>query len=117
MNDFDKIIIEKMKTIGFSVVRTDYKKLGIYIEYKYYPSYMTDTHYTLGLFDYHNADYADHRLYVHNNSDGSYVASTYQTSSSSQNNATYIDVMLETVFASEILELNRQATLKDIINS
>jgi hypothetical protein len=64
-------------------------------EYRYYPSYLGDNHYTLIIFksnkvvdgNFNTIDYSgknfsgnEYRLYIHKNSDGSYVDSPFQIS-------------------------------------
>ena len=74
--------LRKFKKIGFEIV----KKKSNCLEYKYYPNYLKDTHYTLVVFSswcnmmsekrepmmkFHT----DWRLYEHKNVDGSFVSS------------------------------------------
>jgi len=111
MRSFDKNILETMTQIGFNF----YQKLevthGTLFEYKYYPKYFNDRHFTLILFEGNVVDIhfekitdekiIDHRLYIHN-SDGSFNASAYQINSHSEWNKKLIIKKINDIFVSEI---------------
>jgi hypothetical protein len=113
MTDFDKIIIDQFTSFGFKLHSCETTEVGTINEFKYFPSYLEDTHYTLVLFDYHKHDHADHRLYMHNNSDGSYVSSFYQMSNSTDWNQNYIRENIEEIYTTEI----RMATINEILHN
>jgi alpha-L-fucosidase len=111
---FESDVINLMETIGFKFNKSydnngETKMAGVAYEYKYYPEYFTDKHYTLILF-YSTIEsleskkiltITEHRLYIHN-SDGSYNDSPYQLSSWSKDNRNYIMEKINKIFSLEL---------------
>lgn len=127
MTNFDKYIIERLKQIGFEFHR-EYNKTdegrpmaGNAIEYKYYPKYLDNKHYTLLLFETRNwVDInfeeidkmtVDHRMYIHLN-DGRFSQSLYQICSDSEWQKNFILDSINKLFASEI----RNQKINKLIN-
>lgn len=75
-------MIDSFINIGFEYTRTYMPGAGWVREFKYYPSYMGDNHYTLILFTYGKIDEikddTEYRLYIHRNINGEYVNSPFQ---------------------------------------
>ncbi len=129
LEKFDKDIIKLLETIGFRFYKssTNFASLtdAISFEYKYYPKYFIDWHYTLILFssgayyyqkgiplEENKTTIIDHRLYIHQNLGGSYIDSPYQISSSSETNQKKIIEEIHKIF---VLEL-RDQKLNQLIN-
>jgi len=77
------IILNHFKNIGFKFHKFTsmnglIKLKGKSLVYKYSPSYMINTHYTLNVFITHT--YVDWRLYEHRNIDGSCASIPFQIS-------------------------------------
>lgn len=112
MEKFDKDIVNLMESIGFTFYKSssNFGRLSISYEYKYYPTYFTDKHYTLLLFcdicSYKGGlvdkTKIDHRLYIHKNLDGSFYSSPYQISSSSEDNQKRIIEEINKIFSLEL---------------
>ena len=111
MTDFDQTIIDQMLSFGFKYHKTEANSIGIMTEYKYHPSYFNDQHYTLVFFDYIDYDSADHRLYIHNNKDGSFVKSLYQVNCGSAWCHKYLPQKINELFINEI----RIVTINDLL--
>jgi len=76
-------IFKKLKKLNvFSLYGKDKTDAGRSFEYKYFPEYMKNTHYTLVIFIHKSDLKRDFRLYLHNNSNGSYNDSYFQISDS-----------------------------------
>lgn len=74
-------MINLFEKIGFICNKKQQETdVGYVNEYKYYPSYMVDKHYTLVTFKYKYGYLTIYRLYVHNNVDGSYYDNIFDTS-------------------------------------
>lgn len=110
LRDYTKCV-KRFSDIGFTLSK-DYINEGNYPvqEYKYRPSYMKDTHYTLILF---NKD--DFRLYIHKNEDGSFVDTPFQISLYQPNQVRFIDEGLDKEFRKEILQKNRDKKINIIL--
>ena len=94
-------MIDMFLEIGFELVGQEDTEVG-YVRYKYYPSYMGDNHYTLVRFTYRKGGDNDWRLYIHKNSDGSYVDSLFQLSDYSDFNKVLIKKYFDRIFYIEI---------------
>lgn len=99
------MFLERFLSIGFKFHSYDEPGAGKAYEYKYYPDYMGDTHYTLIVFKNNNSYGKDWRLYIHNNSDGSYVESPMQISDYTDSNRNYINNKIDEIFQSEMRDL------------
>lgn len=71
--------------IGFSFHKVRRTEVGVIFEFKNYPEYLKDSHYTLVIFSYlqENLDRmykTEYRLYEHSNEDGRYIKSPFQCS-------------------------------------
>jgi hypothetical protein len=104
----DDDILELLIKIGFTLHKEDNTGIGDLKEFKYYPDYISDNHYTLVTFNYTNCFHAlsqlatnpsgtEFRLYVHRNIDNSFVSSPFQC----RNPYTYI----KEIFKSELREI------------
>ncbi len=123
MHDFDNNVIKLMEQIGFvfhkketSYINSSGKDVplaGTSLTYKYYPEYFEDQHYTFIFFENNNCvdlssqksqkiSLFDHRLYIHRNIDGYFIASPYQINSHSDWNKNYITKKINEIFSSEI---------------
>ena len=98
------MILERFLSIGFRFHSYTEPGAGKAYEYKYYPDYMSDTHYTLIVFKHYKykSDNNDWRLYIHNNSDVSYVESPMQISDYTDSNRNYINNKIDEIFQSEM---------------
>lgn len=122
-----KIFKEFKKLKGFKFNKYEGDGLaGKSLEYKYYPSYMKDTHYTMIIFSTHclriyhgmteeNVISKDYRLYIHKNSDGSFVDSPFQQSHITESDAKYVLDGLHEEFEKEYHDIDRKQKLKTII--
>ena len=99
------MFLERFLSMGFKFHSYDEPGAGKAYEYKYYPDYMSDTHYTLIVFKHYKSDNNDWRLYIHNNSDGSYVESPMQISDYTDSNRNYINNKIGEIFQSEMRDL------------
>ena len=95
-------ILERFLSIGFRFHSYDEPGAGKAYEYKYYPDYMGDKHYTLIVFKHYYSSNNDWRLYIHNNSDVSYVESPMQISDYTDSNRNYINNKIDEIFQSEM---------------
>lgn len=103
-------IFRKIKSLGvFKSHKITKTSVGRGLQYKYYPSYMEDTHYTLIIFiqrmvdgDFNDIGFSrDFRLYVHNNVDGSFNKSHFQISDSSDWDINYLNEHIDEIFKFE----------------
>ena len=99
------MFLKKFLTIGFKFHSYDELPAGKVYEYKYYPDYMDDKHYTLVVFEHYQCSNKDWRLYIHNNSDGSFLDSPFQINDHSEWNRNYINNMIDEIFKSEIRDM------------
>lgn len=106
------MFLEKFLSIGFKFHCYNELGAGKTYEYKYYPDYMDDKHYTLVVFQHYQSSNKDWRLYVHNNSDGSFFDSHMQISDHADWNRNYINNMIDEIFKSEMRDL----LLENILN-
>lgn len=111
MNDFDNKILNLMLEIGFKFVNTTRTEDGMFHNYKYYPEYLQNKHYTFVLFVYRHYASCDHRLYVHRNDTGTFIESIFQQSNFSNLNRIIIRDCINDKFVSEL----RVITIKNII--
>ena len=95
-------MIDMFLEIGFKLVRQEDTEVGYVKEYKYYPDYMEDKHYTLVLFTYRKGSGNDWRLYIHRNEDGRYIESTFQLSDYTDRNKVFIKKHFDKIFFAEI---------------
>ena len=95
-------MIDMFLEIGFKLVRQEDTEVGYVREYKYYPDYMEDKHYTLVRFTYRKGNDNDWRLYIHRNEDGSYVDSPFQLSDYTNRNKIIIKEHFDKIFLTEI---------------
>lgn len=95
-------MIDMFLEIGFKLVRQEDTEVGYVREYKYYPDYMEDKHYTLVRFTYRKGNDNDWRLYIHRNEDGSYVDSPFQLSDYTDKNKVIIKEHFDKIFLTEI---------------
>ena len=129
ISDFDKRLIQYMQSIGFEYASTRYtseKKMGETEEWKYYPSYMDDKHYTLVL--YHHLgpissdrrdpeelrSYLEHRLYIHYNDGGRYFDSLYQMSGGYEWSQKLI-MKVNNIFVNEVRDITLNQILDETI--
>lgn len=102
MTDFDKNIIDQLVSFGFKLHTSRDTGIGAASEYKYYPKYLGHSHYTLVLFNSHQTDCCDHRLYTHNNTDGSFVSALYQIGTGNEWGQNYVNDEISKIFKTEI---------------
>ena len=95
-------MIDMFLEIGFELVGQEDTEVGYVRDYKYYPSYMGDNHYTLVRFTYRKGGDNDWRLYIHKNSDGSYVDSLFQITDYLEWNKVLIKKYFDRIFFIEI---------------
>ncbi len=112
MTNFDKSIIDQLISYGFELHSTQARKQVTTYEYTYYPKYMKHHHYNLTIHTHQNSDNSDHRLYICNNTGGSYKDCVYMVSNSSDWQRCLLREHIDKTFVSEI----RTATIKSIIN-
>jgi len=94
-------MINMFLEIGFKLVKQEDTEVGYVREYKYYPDYMEDKHYTLVLFTYKKGSDNDWRLYIHKNS-GGFVESLFQLSDFTNQNKNHIKDCFNKIFFAEI---------------
>lgn len=95
---------------------------GIVNNYKYYPKYLGNNHYTLVIFRTHDHLYysdvlgdkspTEYRLYIHKNEDDSFVKIIFQLSDGSGKNKYNLNTEIKKIFKHELLLLK----LKNIKN-
>jgi hypothetical protein len=95
-------MIDMFLEIGFKLVKQEDTEVGYVREYKYYPDYMEDKHYTLVRFTYRKGNDNDWRLYIHRNEDGGYVDSPFQLSDYTDRNKVFIKEHFDKIFFAEI---------------
>jgi len=95
-----KKCLDRFLNIGFTLHKEDVNAHGhLCREYKYRPSYMNDSHYTLVLFN--NEDF---RLYIHKNEDGSFIDLGFQISLYQPKQIRFIEEGLDKEFVKETRE-------------
>ena len=108
----DKDILELFIEIGFTLHKEGNTGIGETQELKYYPDYLYDKHYTLVTFKHNNYNGkptgTDFRLYIHNNIDGSYFTSPFQTS-----NLDSVILNVNKILKSELREIKVNNILYD----
>jgi hypothetical protein len=114
-------MIEEFLKIGFKFSKSENTGAGFVKEYSYYPEYLKDNHYTLVTFRNHSPaktldgdsvdQGTDYRLYVHRNSDGSFVSSPFQLS----DKGIYLEQNFKNIFKNELINLNRKKQLNKIL--
>lgn len=127
----NKLLVNRFIDIGFEIKKSDYtdssKKVKC-TEYKYYPDYLLEKHYTLLVVTHEateirfNGDPSplgtrekiDYRLYTHN-LDGSFHDSIFQMSYESDWDIEYIDKCFNDLFKSELIKKKREDILKELI--
>jgi len=95
-------MINMFLEIGFNLVKQEDTEFGYVREYKYYPDYMEDKHYTLVLFTHKKGSDNDWRLYIHRNEDDLYVESPFQLSDFTDRNKVFIKEHFNKIFFVEI---------------
>lgn len=109
-----KEIVELFESVGFSFhVRSESSETTIVVieEYKYYPHYLKNTHYSILFVTYKKSNNIDYRLYVHKNEDFSFVSSPFQTSQFEK----YALDDFHLMFKNELLRNHRLKTLTNIL--
>lgn len=113
MTNNDQKIIDLMSSIGFRHTSFSNTGSGSVNYYMYFPDYFEGKHYTLVLFKHAHSDYCEHRLYIHKDTDGSFLGSLYQISASDQSSFDYINEKIKKIFVSEM----RVITIQEIIKN
>lgn len=113
----DNYFLELFKEIGFTFCKDSNTGIGEVNEYKYYPNYLGDRHYTLIIFKY-NSDIdalsgASFRLYKHKNEGGSFSESPFQIDTYSEYNINYLFKKINEVFYSELREIKLNKILNE----
>jgi hypothetical protein len=98
-------LLDRFLSVGFKFYRYDEPGAGKAYEYKYYPDYLGDKHYTLVVFKFNSGSGCDWRLYVHNNSDYKYVDSIFQIGDWTDSNRDYISSQIDKIFNAELRDL------------
>lgn len=106
------MFLERFLSIGFKFHSCDEPGAGKAYEYKYYPDYMVDKHYTLVVFKFNSDSHCDWRLYIHNNQDYTYSDSIFQVGDHTEWNRNYINNNIDKIFQSEMRDL----LLENILN-
>jgi len=115
--------LSKFKKIGFKCKKKSSTTIGKYLEYKYYPNYLKDAHYTLVVFlswcrmmSVKGESMKIHtvwRLYEHKNVDGSFVSSLFQISDYNDFGKKYIQEKITETFWRELREIKLKRILKN----
>jgi len=71
-------ILNEILNIGFKYINSENTEVGQTIQYKYYPNYFNDVHYTLTISTAYPFEYTDYILSINNNFDGSIVRIPFQ---------------------------------------
>jgi len=98
-------LLDRFLSVGFKFHSYDEPGAGKAYEYKYYPDYLGDKHYTLVVFKFNSGSRCDWRLYVHNNSDYTYVDSIFQIGDWTDSNRDYISSQIDKIFNAELRDL------------
>jgi len=110
----DNKILIKILNIGFEYINREYNGFGLVEEYRYYPKYFKDEHYTLIVFRNDGKKNimtdTDYNLYIHKNLDDSFVKSIFQCSFKS-----YVHKYIDNIFETEILRYKRKNKLNRIL--
>jgi predicted peptidase len=105
------MFIEKFTNIGFVQIGITHPGAGWAIEYKYYPDYFVDKHYTLVVFSHGdtnseiNYDTADYRLYTHHNVTGENVDCVFQLAPDNEWRRNHLNERFREVFKQECREI------------
>ena len=101
------MILDIFLKIGFRFFSYDEPGAGKAYEYKYYPDYLDDKHYTLIVFKVYYSESLDWRLYVHN-TDGSFNDSIFQISDGCESNINFIYNKIYKTFVLEMRDIKLQ---------
>ena len=87
---------------------------GWAIYYRYYPEYFTDRHYTLVTFSLESGitEKTEYRLYIHNNEDGKFIDSIFQSSYYGDWKKNYLDNLFNKTFKSESRDLKLNSIIQ-----
>ena len=104
----DKELLDIFKSLGFVFYKTTNTSAGSSDEFKYYPDYLDDSHYTLVTFKHKNNithQYGtEFRLYRHKNVKGSFIESPFQITNSNHNSK-YITEKIDVLFINELRDI------------
>lgn len=106
-------ILDRFLSVGFRFHSYDEPGAGKAYEYKYYPDYLGDKHFTLIVFKFNSGSGCDWRLYVHYNSDYTYSDSLFQISDYVDWNRNYINNKIDEIFKAELRDL----LLENLLNN
>lgn len=110
----DKDLLELFKSLGFTFYKTSNTSAGYCDEFKYYPDYLYDSHYTLVTFKHKNnitEQYGiEFRLYRHRNDTGSFIESHFQITNYSNTN---IINEINSLFISELRDIKLNKILHE----
>jgi len=112
------MFIDRFIEIGFKQIDKMFTSAGCASHFKYYPSYLIDKHYTLVTFSHgkeESLENCEYRLYVHNNVDGSYADSIFQTTYKHANSIKISNEMFDETFKQELKQLLRTQKLNTLI--
>jgi hypothetical protein len=106
-------MIDKFIELGFSLV-SERVNIPFTSEYKYYPYYLKDSHFTLVCFGHGETtftDNTDYRLYINYNDGGGFAKCLFQLSRSNQWNRDHMDQIFSDLFKLELREVKLNSIL------
>jgi len=106
----NKSFLDRFLEIGFTKYKDGTTSIGKSSEYKYYPDYLGDNHYTLVTFTHYTSLDTDYRLYIHS-ANGGFVDSIFQLSGGKDWNDNYLNKKFDEIFVREV----RDVKLNNII--
>jgi hypothetical protein len=111
------MFINRFLDIGFKQSSPEtWSGSGWSMEFKYYPDYLVDNHYTLVTFTYGEEsgikENTKYRLYIHTNLDRKYVGFEFDISYDTDWNKNHLDNKLNELFKFEL----RDSKLKELLN-
>lgn len=110
----DSEVLDIFKSLGFTFYKSGNTSVGLCDEFKYYPNYLNDSHYTLVTFKHKNNithQYGtEFRLYRHRNDNGSFIESPFQITNYKSN--TSIITNINSLFINEL----RDIKINEILN-
>jgi hypothetical protein len=119
-------ILTRFKEIGFNFIEFKSTEAGKILEYKYYPNYLSDSHYTLIIFIYWTRIYdlfnkkkmkkkicSDWRLYEHKNENDEFLNTPFQISDYNDSSRNFLNRKITEIFSRELRQIKLKRILKN----
>lgn len=113
IEEFNDLILDLLKRIGFSRGDDHHTAIGVSEEYRYYPDYLGTNQYTMVIFRYRKDQDSNYRLYIHNQ-EGKFVSSPFQLRAYNEYNQNLIKGKIEEIFCRELREIKLEKILNEI---